>query len=361
MSMTIQKSDNLLSKGSPPYEVMVGEAPLHQILAVQLWREGELGTSQSETVSHARYRWFYLDNPEGQARVHLLMHTATQSTVGFMGIGRRQMFADGKKMDSGTLVDYVVVPKHRSAFPALLLQRKAREIALEFMSILYGLPDVKARMISKRLGSDVSFELPRFARVIRGKSYFERHLPGWLAAPLALLSDSLDWLWIRTQLTFGRNAGEWVERFDQEFDQLWMAFRKQDFCIGIRDSAFLNWRFTEQPGHQYRTFIVRSKGSLIMYFVCEVSGETLSIKDCLNIGSEADFKQGLLLLSLEARGMNIKAVEVQASFTKPHIRALRRAQFALRSSRPFFAVIRESLKEQATKMHWYITPADEDV
>lgn len=357
----LENADVATKNGAQSYEFMIGNAETYEDLAVHLWREGELGASDGAETSHARYQWFYLRNPEGVARVNLLLHSAARTPIGFIGIGSRQLMLSEQKIAAGILVDFVVIPKHRSAFPALLLQRNARTSALEVMPILYGLPDTKALVISKRLGSQVWFDLPRFVRVIRGRTYFEKHMPRFFAVPLAFFSDTLDWLWMRLHLAFNSDVGQWIDQFNEEFDALWHALDKRDLCIGVRDQAFLKWRFTQQPGHQYRTFILKRKGVLLMYFVCEVTGETLSVRDCLNIGSTNDFKIGLIKLSAAARQMNIKAVEVQASLTSSLIRALRGAQFLLRSSRPFFAVVNESLRNQTNSVHWFVTPADEDV
>jgi hypothetical protein len=99
----------------------------------------------------------------------------------------------------------------------------------------------------------------------------------------------------------------------------------------------------------------------LTYFVCEIDSAILRVRDCLNVGSQRDFKAGLLLLSREARRMGLKSVELQISGPAGLRRTLARAQFLVRSTRPFFAMVGQSLRDRAKSVRWYITPADEDV
>lgn len=342
------------------YEFSVGNATQDAAAAVRLWADGGLSPGGTQ-ADYARYEWFYLRNPQGLAWSNWLRHGSETDPVGFLGIGCRQMFLDGKALAAGVLVDFVVVPQHRSAFPALMLQRKGREQALASLQVVYGLPDTKAVLVCKRLESHVKFDLPRYVRVVRSRVYLERLLPQWVAKPLALFTDTLDWIGMRLQLALASGVGHWVKGFDASFDQLWAAHPKDDLCVGVRDRAFLQWRFADQPGRDYRTFVVRCKGALRAYFVCEITGTTLRVKDCLAIGSERELSSDLLMLALAARSSGLSSVEIQIASTVSVTRALRRAQYVVRSRRPFFAVVAESMRSRASSVGWHITQADEDV
>lgn len=351
------------ASGAQSYQFSIGEPALDEALVQRVWAAGGIGSASGAAADLARYQWFYLGNPQGPARVNWLRHGAEPEPAGVLGIGSRQLLMAGQATPAGALVDFVINPKHRSAFPALMLQRNGREMALTSMQVVYGLPDTKAVMVCKRLESHVKFELPRFARVVRSRGYLERLLPRWAALPLAVFTDVLDHAGMRLQLLFSSLAGEWIEAFDARFDQLWAALDKSRLCVGVRDRAFLEWRFAQQPARNYKTFVVKRAGSdaLLMYFVCEITASTLRVKDCLYIGTERELRAGLLLLTLAARTLGSHSVELQVSADGLFRRALRRAQFGLRSQRPFFAIVNAPLREQAAGLHWYITPADEDV
>lgn len=345
----------------PSYEVKPADphAARDQVLGV--WREGGLGGSQAPEISQQRYDWFYLRNPQGTARLSLLF-TGGTCLVGSLGIGCRGFHIGGAGVLAGTLVDFVVSARHRSAFPALTLQRQGREHALRSMDLLYGLPGASAVGVCKRLTTHVSLELTRLARVIRHQAYIERLLPGILAAPAAFVVDAMDFLRIRARLFSSQLLGEWVPDFDESFDSLWTELDKSDLCIGTRDRRFLHWRFRERPGCDYRIFTVRRKSdrSLRMYFVCHRSGGLLSIDDCLGVGSDLELEQGVRMFCLAARKLGATSVDVQLTGETALLRALLRSNFSVREGRPFFAVLGEVLQGSASGRTWYITRADED-
>jgi hypothetical protein len=364
-SMSAETVAVLQPRGSPrDYQVTAEEPSQHGEVIQKIWRAGGMGSAGGAHSDAARYQWFYLHNPEGSAAANILRHAAGDIPIGFLGIGRRRLWLGSEFVAAGTLVDFVVDPSHRTVFPAMLLQRKGREFAMQSMQVLIGLPDKKAVPVCNRLDRHVNFPLPRFARVLRAKSYFERWLPAWLARPLAYFSDALDLAAIRLRLLLTPLRGEWTRTFDSKFDRLWGSLEKRGMVLGVRDEAFLRWRFEQQPGHDYLVFAIRRKAAkeLLMYFVCEQSDYGLAVKDCLNIGSERELCQGLLMLSLEARRMGANVLDIQIAAPKTWSQALRRANFVWRSDRPFFAVVAEPLRERAADgLHWYITQADEDI
>ena len=231
------------------------------------------------------------------------------------------------------------------------------------MDLLYGLPGANAAGVCKRLEAQVAFELQRLARVLRYHSYLRRLMPAFLAAPAALVVDTLDRIRTSARLLFNPSYAEWVTGFDESFDALWAAVDKSNVCIGVRDRKFLQWRFCERPGRRYEIFAIRRKSdhSLRAYFVCERAGVSLAIHDCLGLGSEAELARNLLMLSLAARKLGATSVDVHVNGGPLLSRALRRAHFSVRSSRPFFALMGESLLARVAGHVWYVTHADEDI
>jgi len=345
------------------YTVKVGNLHTDEATIVRLWHDGGLGPSHDAGHAAARYRWFYQRNPQGLARVHLLCSDVEAEPVGSLALGARHLMVDGQRVAGGVLVDFVVVPKHRSALPALTLQRQSREQALHFMSLIYGLPDTKAVAVCKRLPTNVELPLQRWVRVVRSRAYLDRMLPPVLAAGLAAFTDGLDGVGMRLQLLLSRLSGEWVDAFDESFDDLWARLPKRKACIGIRDRAFLQWRFFDKPLSKPLVFAVRNRRSkeLMTYFVCELHDNFLAVKDCLNAGTERELKHGLLMLAAAARRRGASAVSIEIIGGESMRRALRRAQYVRRSERPFFAVFNESVAAKAVGCEWFITQADEDV
>jgi hypothetical protein len=343
------------------YAVVDADAAADRASVLEVWSTRE-SVSRTADVERERYDWFYLANPQGLARVSLLF-AGDGSLVGSIGVGQRLLFMKERALSAGVLVDFVVDRRHRTVFPALMLQRASRERALAHLSVVYGLPNPSAQAVCKRLGSQLTLSIPRFARVVRTRAFLERMLPRLLAAPLAGLIDLLDRSRVRAQLLRAGLRGEWLDRFDERFDDLWAALDRRHLCIGVRDRPFLEWRFGRKPGHRYEIFAVRQVADprLRMYFVCERSGPTLTIKDCLGVGSAIEQKSALLLLVAAARRLGVDSVDGYLHGTRALRTALARAGFRVRSHRPFFALMGEPLREWGADCEWVITQADEDV
>lgn len=345
------------------YRVVVADLDRDEQSIQQLWRDGGLGLPDGASADADRFNWFYRTNPAGQAQAYLLVHSGEGQAVGTMGIGVRHFSVAGEEARGGTLVDFVVSPKHRSAYPALTLQRQGRQLAFESKDFLYGLPDTKAVIICRRLESHVQFDLPRFVRVIRTRFYLERKLPSWLAGAIGAALDSIDALLTSYQRLPRSVQGQWVDEFDARFDRLWERLDKHQTCLGVRDWAFLRWRFTAQPGHRYRIFAITDARTheLVSYFVCEQGRSALAVKDCLSLASANELKRHLLLLCRAARAGGAASLEIQLSPNATWREALSAVRFIQRSQRPFFATLSEAVQVSGKDLHWYITQADEDV
>ena len=361
--MTSSASAAPTSSAAATYRVAAADVARDKGAITGLWAAGGLGGERTPDYDARRYDWFYRRNPQGRAALNLLYANSEAEPVGFLGLGARSFLADGSQVAAGVLVDFVVTPKHRSAYPALTLQRQVRAAGLMEKPVVYGLPDTKAVLVCRRLETHVQADMQRWVRVTGSRTYFERKLPKLLALPLAFVTDCADRAAIAVQ-TVGRGLrGEWIQSFDERFDALWNRFEKKGCAIGVRNREFLEWRFSAQPGHSYQIFAVTraTDRDLVCYFVCETPGKFLAIKDCLNVDSPETFTKSLLLLSAAARKLGLNAVSVEVTATPRLQQSLRRAQFVQRSHRPFFAVLHESVKDVAQRCDWYITSADEDI
>jgi hypothetical protein len=350
------------SAAAPPvYSVAPGTPGLDRDTVAHLWQVSGLG-NLTEEQQKARYDWFYLRNPQGDGEISYLHADSEPAAVGFLGVGRRAWHLDGEAMPAGVLVDFVVRPDHRTAAPALTLQRQGRARAQHWAKLLIGLPDVKAVAIFKRLDKHVQFSLPRYVRILRYDGYLERRMPSAVARVLGKALGVIDRLWRTVRLLGSGLKGSWAPSFDARFDRLWSRTKTAGRSIGLRDAAFLSWRFGQQPGFRYRTFAVeRAPGELAAYFVCDLKGETLEVKDVLGDCPVHEYSQALLLLANAARREGAHAVSIQVAGDDTLDKALRAAHFVMRDQRPFFAMLGEDVRDKGVTMRWYITQADEDI
>lgn len=355
-------ANSAASAAAPPaYSVAPGTPGLDRDTVAHLWQVSGLGNLTDEQQK-ARYDWFYLRNPQGDGEISYLHAGNEPAAVGFLGVGRRSWRMDGESMSAGVLVDFVVRPDHRTAAPALTLQRQGRARAQQWAQLLIGLPDVKAVAIFKRLDKHVQFFLPRYVRILRYDGYLKRRMPSWMARVLGKALGVMDRGWRTLRLLGSGLKGTWAPSFDMRFDRLWSRVNKAGRSIGLRDAGFLAWRFGQQPGFRYRTFAVeRAPGEMVAYFVCDLRGDTLEVKDVLADVPAPEYTQALLLLANAARREGAHAVSLQVAGDETLDKALRAAQFVMRDQRPFFAVLGEAVRDKGVTLSWYITQADEDI
>lgn len=356
--MSAPSADKVTSAQNSPYVVAVSEeAETHRSDVVRLWQKANFGSDKAVE----RYDWFYRRKSPAP-RLHMLRQTNSSELIGFLGIGPREWWIDGRRLNAGVLVDFIVLPEHRTLLPAMSLQRQARKWWLEQNPLLYALPNEKSALIFKRLGASAELELSEYVRLLRPTLLFSRHLPRWLALFASAVVAISSQVVLALQLRKSRLRAEYEEGFGHEFTELWQRLDKTNLSIGTRSADYLSWRFSEQPGRCYRTLVVRDSVSrkVCGYFVCETSGGVLYVRDFLIEGDLERRSQSLRLLARTALGAGMESVRITVSDVPEIIEALRAALFFKRGTRPVFYVA-SGEDTEPRRLAWFFTPADEDV
>lgn len=65
---------------------------------------------------------------------------------------------------------------------------------------------------------------------------------------------------------FGKNLRP-VEKFDSSFDELWRESAARWTCVVVRETAFLNWQYVNQPGKEYDILAHYANDKLLGYAV----------------------------------------------------------------------------------------------
>ncbi len=340
------------------YAVRTANLQADRVALLGLWRD------HMQSPPEDKYAWFYLAHPIQPSTVLLLTHGPHADPVGIAGLGTRSVCVQGVRRTAGMLGDLVVRREHRTLFPALLLQKQMRKTALALHSVVYGLPNKNSLPVVRRLGYAPVGELVRYSRVLRHHIYLERRLPRWLSGFLGVVADRvLPFFFTPDRWPLKQWKGSWVDTFDARFDALWARASAWGGVIGVRDARFLAWRFSAQPGHQYRIFAVLAPGgtALTGYAVCEAAGSTLHLRDLLvdpahehhaqrliHLLARAAYQQGFFNLSLEFLG--------PPAWRDKLIAAGMRA----RSTRTLYASFGPQDEAQMRTLDWYLTSADED-
>jgi hypothetical protein len=342
------------------YRVTRGDPAADRERVLDLW--ARCGFASGEQAGE-RYDWFYLRNPRGPGRVYLLWQL--DELVGALGAGSRRFIcgAGEPPLNAAVLVDFVVHPAHRSMFPALQLQRFAREEELRETEMVYGLPDVKATPVFRRLGATAEFSSGIHVRVLRSGSYASRLLP---RVPPALV-QAVCWVVDRARVALvwamckARGLRTtWHREFPGSVDALWRLTAAQtNLATGERDLEFLRWRFASNT-EEWRLLTVSRRNSEAGYFVCRREGNELQVFDFLVAHRDAATLP-LLALSLAAWTLGVKSVRIVFGGFRSVQVELARAGFKLRDQRPCFLMQQKVAGARRLPDEWWLTRADEDV
>jgi hypothetical protein len=346
------------------YRVEIGDPRRDRERILDSWQRCGFATGIDAA---ARYDWFYLGNPRGPGRVYLLFNG--DELVGSMGAGTR-LFVAGKDeppLRGAVLVDFVVHPAHRSMFPALQLQRLAREHELRDNNLVYGLPEAKAAPIFKRLGASRQFASGSHVHVLRSANYALPRTPR-VAVPLVRLlcwfadRGRLASTWLLCRL-FGLR-GQWVSGLPAGIDAFWDRDKHLGGCAtGERNEEYLAWRFraAQREGVSFLELTRAGRDGLVAIFVCRRERSDLQVLDMMIADRGGIQVPKFLALSLAAWTLGVDSVRVIFGGCVRTQRSLVRAGFFLRDQRTCFVMQGAPAGEGGLPLEWWLTKADEDV
>lgn len=301
----------------PPPLYTVHDADPRQVrdTVLSIWR-GNLG---HERCGHeAKYEWFYLGSEGSPPLLQLLRHEPSGDWVGACAAGPRRMLWRGREIRGGVIVDFAVLPEHRSLGPALTLQQGLIAAGARRLDLLYGFPNPKAVAAVKRAGLDQLAEIVSYVRVLRHGRYLTRYLPGPLAAIVGASMDLA--LAVRDGLRRLRAPAahvEWSERADERMDDLWRDSDHGDGLVMVRDAAYARWRFDHAPLGATRYLLVSRKadGKLRAWFAARSESGVLRVRDFWSDGGIGGIDRSCidaLLQAARASGHSAVSVEIGA-------------------------------------------------
>jgi len=211
------------------------------------------------------WAWKYEQSPQALARGPRLFYTEhDDAIVAFHGAMQTTLRLGDRRLPAVWGCDYAVDAGHRGRGIALLkyFMTEQRDI------LQLGTPVGRAYQFEKRMGcSDVcamtNFKsLLRPLRVLRAKGRSPvGAVPAAAAYRLAAAAAAL------ARRRAGGGGVTEVAAFDDRFDDLWRRVAPDYDAIGVRDRAFLQWRFADCPHRCYITGAAEREGRLEGYIV----------------------------------------------------------------------------------------------
>ena len=196
------------------------------------------------------------------------------------------------------------------------------------------------------------------------------NLPGNIAAVVAAGAQRVNNPFGKAEPALGLEVFR-LESFDERIDDLWRRASQEHSVIGIRDSAYLNWRFNSRPDASYVAIAAADREGKILgylvYRIIEQDGARWGyIVDFLSAGDPS----GTFALMVRRAEEMMSRDEVKAIVCfiakAPYRQVLRRAGFypSVFGTRSYVggAIIKEdlSLRPFAEVQKWFITMSDGD-
>lgn len=235
-------------------------------------------------LPHARrFDWLYRGNPDGPAWSWFACEGTPDHVVGVTSLFPRSMWVGEQLNRCGQVGDFAISPSHRSLGPALLLQRATFcPVDREELAFCYDCPPHEAGMSTfRRLGIRSNCEIHRYALPLRVDRLMQQRLGAASAIPAAAANLLLR-LHRRSFLRSGMSGLEVSDHngaFGEEFSQLDASVKRTNAIRGRRTAALLNWRYREDPLHQYRVLTARRHGELIAFAIVSATSEVVTIVD----------------------------------------------------------------------------------
>jgi hypothetical protein len=325
-----------------------------------------------------RFEWLYRQNPGGPGHLAVLQASATGGeparVVGTAGHGARVLHHRGTPRVAAVLADLAVDRAHRTAMPAIMLARELRREVLARYDLVYAYPNALAAPLLLRLGYRELGRTRRYVLPLRHgphmKAAIGERVGARLAGAAALLANGA-----RAAIVAARAARAAVDLrlesmpdADGRLDELWRAASAAYPLIGVRDAAFVRWRFLARPDGRLELIGLRRRRAraLEAYAVVERAGEVAHVRDLF--GHPAVLQPMLALLCARLAVAGAHSISVRLLGAPALVAALEALGFRERADhRTIIADAGASLggaggapAELFDPASWYLTDADED-
>jgi hypothetical protein len=229
-----------------------------------------LGRNLTDLDHARRFEWLYLANPAGPARAWFLREGAG-AAVAVASLFPRWMWLHGQPRLCGQVGDFAVDAGYRSLGPAVLLQRATfQPVDAQELTFCYDCPPHDRGMATfQRLRLTPNCRMVRYARLLKVDRLVRRYVrPPLAAAPLSAAGNTvLRLVGRRGRRPAGTEVSVLTGRFDDEVSRLDEALGSGHAIRSRRHADDLNWRYRDDPLHEYLVLTARRGGALVAFAV----------------------------------------------------------------------------------------------
>lgn len=313
------------------------------------------------------YRWKYFGNPLGDAIVGIA--TAGGSVVSVVAATPKRIWLSGKAVLGYELGDFLTDGNYRKmGLFSELIELVCREAGARGSALVYVRPnDVSFPILAEKLAFHEAQRIDARRFVIPSHTLSRK-----TGIPASLLRLSgMDWLFKNRCIPRSPGGAVTVvpvKRFGEEADQLWQrASAGYDFAL-VRDSSYLNWRFSDCPT-PYKMWLALRNGQAVGLLVTSAdrTTPTAAIVDLFTESNDTEAARALLAtgmgILLHSGVQLISTWTLQGSTQSAADELLQRA-FPFRRKQHLHLVFKVLLPQEITlpmaSQEWHFTLGDSD-
>jgi hypothetical protein len=243
------------------------------------------------------WKWQFINSPDGTARIWLA--EAKQKVVGHYAILPLRMKIENETKMGSFSLDTMTHPdyQHQGIF-VTLANRTYDDASNNDIIITYGTPNDQSYpgFIRKLQWFDIC-TVPLLVKVIAWGNILKGRLgiPTFIGNILGYIYDNMT-----SHGSLSQNVNietEQILSFDERIDEFWLNASNMKSIMVVKDRKYLNWRYVDKPGHNYKIFIAKRRGEIVGYIVLTQERDDLAgwlIVDLLTLPNEDTAAQVLI-------------------------------------------------------------------
>jgi len=328
-----------------------------------------LGNWISDRPVAVHFEWLYRGNPHGNAVTWIAVLDKGDRIVGCTSVFPRRMRLDGQPVLGCFGGDSFVDPDFRRRGIAQSLHK-------------YSVPDMRQLEIQCHYGFPVPANLRAFVRAgALDPCDFHRfwlplnaerivrslHLGPFAPFAATILNPAVK-LYLARNLfrnSPSRNRLQVVGTFDSKVDELFDSIAHRFGICCVRDSTYLNWRFSNHPFIKSTIVKWQDNGTLLAYAVLDLRAEQCKILDFLVRDDEEIGYDFLASLAQFASDKGKESISLNLYACGPSAKMFRQSGFRRRGNghRLMVHTIHDPKKDKIFKDpdKWFLMPGDRDV
>lgn len=315
------------------------------------------------------FDWRYQQRPCDLRPVILWAKRAGQA-VGALSVFPHDYFIRDKEYPVGMLGDISVNPEFRGQGIGGLMFRYLKGIDLQQqLSGGIVIPNDDAARPLEKAGWDEAGIIERYVKILDVSDRLSNVNKGarWTAILAGIINQVMRWTsyeQLSQIITSSDLEGAVVGEVDSRFDDLWHRSDKRGRILGVRNAAYLRWRYQNHPTNRYLIFTLSQSTSLMGYVIYQMRDEKCIVEDLYaESGGRLTFQLLGQFLS-HARGLGAHSITVNVN--RSYFRfPWRGFGFVKRLDSQRFMITATSsgigIPHGSESYGWHVTTGDKDV